>query len=115
MPHCRLLPSDANLHQLQNHANEEFRHRGESLVEYPEADLWTAVGGSEGVAALVKNLYRRIEQDELLREVFPHFNSGAATPFFKQWFGGSREYSDDLAGGLLRRHQHRYICQDRPD
>src|SRR5262249_34216225 len=42
-------------------------------------------------------------------EAFPHFNSGAATPFFVQWFGGSRGYSDDLAGGLLRRHQHRYI------
>src|SRR5207253_6219107 len=45
----------------------------------------------------------------LLRVAFPHFNSGEATPFFTQWFGGNREYSDDLAGGLLRRHQHRYI------
>jgi hypothetical protein len=26
-----------------------------------------------------------------------------------QWFGGGRGYSDDLAGGLLRRHQHRYV------
>ena len=57
----------------------------------------------------IKDLYRRIEQDELLQVVFPHFNSAAATPFFVQWFGGSRGYSDDLAGGLLRRHQHRYI------
>src|SRR5262249_32746574 len=38
-----------------------------------------------------------------------HFNSGEATPFFLQWFGGSCGYSDDLAGGLLRRHQHRYV------
>jgi ankyrin repeat protein len=45
----------------------------------------------------------------VLRVAFPHFNSGAATPFFVQWFGGSRGYSDDLAGGLLRRHQHRYV------
>src|SRR5262245_10688656 len=89
--------------------HEELRHRGEPLVAYPGADLWKAVGGSDGVAALVRDLYRRIEQDKLLRGVFPHFNSGEATPFFLQWFGGSRCYSDDLAGGLLRQHQHRYI------
>jgi truncated hemoglobin YjbI len=89
--------------------HEELRHRGEALVAYPGADLWKAVGGSDGVAALIEDLYRRIEQDEVLRVAFPHFNSGAATPFFVQWFGGSRGYSDDLAGGLLRRHQHRYI------
>jgi len=59
------------------------------------------------VAALIKDLYRRIEQDELPRAAFPHFNSGEATGFFMQRFGGSRSYSDDLAGGLLRRHQHR--------
>ena len=89
--------------------HEELRHRGEPLVAYPGPDLWQQLGGSEGVSALVKDLYRRIEQDELLQVVFPHFNSAAATPFFVQWFGGSRGYSDDLAGGLLRRHQHRYI------
>ena len=109
----RRLPPDAHPSQLSNQANdsihEELRHRGEPLVEYPGADLWTAVGGSDGVAALIKDLYRRIEQDELLSVAFPHFNSEAATPFFMQWFGGSRDYSDDLAGGLLRRHQHRYI------
>src|SRR5205823_7917845 len=73
------------------------------------AELSKAVGGSDGVAALINDLYRRIEQDELLRVAFPHFNGEDATRFFLQWFGGSRGYSDDLAGGLLRRHQHRYI------
>jgi ankyrin repeat protein/truncated hemoglobin YjbI len=87
----------------------ELRHRGKSLVEYPHAGLWKMVGGDDGVAALIEDLYRRIEQDELLRGAFPHFNSGAAAPFFVQWFGGGRAYSDDLAGGLVRRHQHRYI------
>src|SRR5262249_17981905 len=89
--------------------HEGLRHRGEALVAYPGAGLWKEVGGSDGVAALVEDLYGRIEQDQLLRVAFPHFNSAAATPFFVQWFGGSRGYSDDLAGGLLRRHQHRYI------
>src|SRR5437870_1654216 len=89
--------------------HKELRHRGDPLVDYPAADLWKAVGGSDGVAALIQDLYRRIEHDELLRAAFPHFNSGEATPFFMQWFGGSRGYSDDLAGGLLRRHRHRYI------
>src|SRR5437867_7915873 len=92
---------------ISNH--QELRHGGEPLVAYPGAELWKAVGGSDGVAALIQDLYRRIEQDKVLREAFPHFNSGEATPFFMQWFGGSRGYSDDLAGGLLRRHQHRYI------
>jgi ankyrin repeat protein/truncated hemoglobin YjbI len=89
--------------------HDELRHRGEPLVEYPGADLWKAVGGNDGVTALIEDLYRRIEQDELLRVAFPHFSSGLAMPFFMQWFGGSREYSDDLVGGLLRRHRHRYI------
>jgi ankyrin repeat protein/truncated hemoglobin YjbI len=90
-------------------SHKELRHRGEPLVEYPGADLWKAVGGADGAAELIEDLYRRIEQDEILREAFPHFNSGAATPFFTQWFGGSRGYSDELAGGLLRRHRHRYV------
>src|SRR3954447_553510 len=94
---------------MHNSVHNELRHRGESLVEYPDASFWMTLGGSDGVAALIKDLYRRIEQDDLLREVFPHFNSGAAAPFFMQWFGGSRAYSDDLGEGLLHRHQHRYI------
>jgi ankyrin repeat protein/truncated hemoglobin YjbI len=89
--------------------HQELRHRGEPLVAYPAAELWNAVGGCDGVTALIADLYRRIEQDKLLREVFPHFNNANATPFFVQWFGGSRDYADDLAGGLMRRHQHRYI------
>src|SRR5215831_3734109 len=94
---------------MHGSVRNELRHRGESLVEYSDAGLWTMLGGDDGVATLIEDLYRRIEQDELLRGAFPHFNSGAAAPFFVQWFGGSRAYSDDLAGGLLRRHQHRYI------
>jgi truncated hemoglobin YjbI len=113
MSHFRQLPRDANLRQSRNppkdSIHKELRHRGEPLVAYPGAELWKAVGGSDGVAALIKDLYHRIEQDDLLRVAFPQFNSGEATPFFTQWFGGSRGYADDLAGGLLRRHQHRYI------
>ena len=48
--------------------HEDLRHRGEPLVAYPCADLWKAVGGSDGVVALIQDLYRRIEQDELLRD-----------------------------------------------
>src|SRR5690242_14234678 len=89
--------------------HEELRHRGGPLVAYPGEGLWEAVGGGDGVAALIEDLYRRIERDDLLREAFPHFNAGAAVPFFVQWFGGGRSYSDGLDGGLLRTHQHRYI------
>ena len=94
--------------QADGSIHQELRHRGELPVEYPDGDLWTAAGGAEGVAALIEDLYRRIEQDELLSVAFPHFNSGDAAFFFVQWFGGSRGYSNDLFGGLLRRHQHRY-------
>jgi ankyrin repeat protein/truncated hemoglobin YjbI len=104
---------DAGLRPLgckaEDSIHEELRHRGEQLVMYPGAEVWSAVGGSEGVAALIKDLYRRIEQDECLRHAFSHFNSPEATRFFLQWLGDSRDYSNDLAGGLLRRHQHRYI------
>src|SRR5262245_43686557 len=87
----------------------ELHHRGEPLVVYSRANFWKAVGGGEGVGALIRDLYRRIERDELLLVVFPHFNAEEAVRFFIQWFGGSHGYSDELAGGLLRRHQHRYI------
>lgn len=94
---------------MPNAIPKELRHRGQLPVEYPGADLWKAVGGEEGVTALIKDLYRRIEEDELLRVVFVHFNAVDATSFFQQWFGGSRDFSDALAGGVMRRHQHRYI------
>jgi ankyrin repeat protein/truncated hemoglobin YjbI len=94
---------------MRSSIREELRHRGEPLVEYPGADIWNTVGGEDGVAALIRDLYRRIEQDDVLRGAFVHFNTVDATSFFMQWFGGGRGYSDDLAGGLVRRHQHRYI------
>src|SRR5262245_63740773 len=97
---------------MPNSIPKELRHRGEVLVEYPSADLYAEVGGSAGVAALIDDLYRRFEQHELLREAFSHFHSENAATFFEQWFGGSRDYSDGLAGGLVRRHQHRYISPE---
>ncbi len=113
MAHSRQLPSSGNQRSMSQPAtgamHKELRHRGEPLVVYPAAEFFQAVGGSDGVAALIEDLYRRIEQDDLLRVAFPHFIAGNATPFFLQWFGGSRGYSDDLTGGLLRQHQHRYI------
>lgn len=105
-PAAKSRPSS---HQADGAIHEELRHRGEPLVAYPDRNLWQAVGGSKGVTALIQELYRRIEQDEVLRHAFPHFNSELATPFFLQWFGGGRDYADELSGGLLRRHQHRYI------
>jgi ankyrin repeat protein/truncated hemoglobin YjbI len=92
-----------------NAPGSELRHRGEGLIEYPDAKLFEALGRREGVTALIEDLYRRIAEDPLLRLAFAHFNSGDAAHFFLQWFGGERGYSDELSGGLLRRHQHRYI------
>jgi ankyrin repeat protein/truncated hemoglobin YjbI len=88
---------------------EELRHRGSLVVEPPSDDLWTTLGGRDGVEALIADLYRRMEEDEVLRHAFRHFNPAPAAEFFIQWFGGDRAYSDGLAGGLARRHQHRYV------
>lgn len=88
---------------------DELRHRGELPVAYPDPELWKSLGGADGVGALIEDLYHRIEQDDLLRVAFPHFRAAEATPFFEQWFGGRCDYLNDLTGGLLRRHQHRYI------
>jgi ankyrin repeat protein/truncated hemoglobin YjbI len=113
MSRRRQPPSDANSSRSNIATgvsfHDELRHRGEPLVVYPDAAIRKAIGGSGAVTALINDLYRRIGQDEVLRHAFPHFNSGAAAPFFEQWFGGDRDYSDDLEGGLLRRHRHRYI------
>jgi hypothetical protein len=67
---------------------KELRHRGEPLVAYPGADLWTAAGGSVGVTALIKDLYRRIEQDKVLRVAFPHFDTNTATSAPKRLLRG---------------------------
>ncbi len=116
MPHIRQLHTDASprpiSRQAQDAIHKELRHRGEPLVMYPGAEFGKALGGSDGVTALIQDLYRRIEEDELLSVAFPHFNSAAATSFFIQWFLGRRGYADDLEGGLLRRHQHRYISPE---
>jgi ankyrin repeat protein/truncated hemoglobin YjbI len=89
---------------------KELLHRGEGLVEYPDPKLFETLGGRAGVSGLIDDLYRRIPEDPLLRQAFPHcLSPGEAARFFQQWFGGKREYSNELAGGLLRRHQHRYI------
>jgi ankyrin repeat protein/truncated hemoglobin YjbI len=88
---------------------DELRHRGGLVVEAAGGGLWEALGGREGVEALVADLYRRMADDVVLRHAFRHFNAPAAVPFFVQWFGGDRGYADALAGGLVRRHQHRYV------
>src|SRR5207244_2532206 len=87
----------------------ELRHRGELVVEPAGGVLWATLGGRAGVEALIAALYRRRAEEEVLRHAFPHFSPGGAVEFFVQWFGGDRAYSDALAGGLVRRHQHRYV------
>src|SRR5713226_8113771 len=97
--------------RFMNHVSlpEELRHRGELVVEDAGCVLWATLGGRDGVEALIADLYRRMAEDEVLRHAFPHFNPAGAVEFFVQWFGGDRAYSDELAGGLVRRHQHRYV------
>ena len=97
---------------------QELRHRGELTVEYPDVALWERLGGCEGIEALIADLYRRMAGDDVLRHAFAHFNPAGAVPFFLQWFGGDHNRSarwgglDDLEGGLVRRHQHRYVSPE---
>jgi hypothetical protein len=104
-------PRDADLRRFatldEDPIHSELRHRGELLVAYPGAELWKAVGGSDGVAALIKDLYRRIEQDELLRVAFPQVNSEEATRFFVQWLGRSREMAAGTRSAVARAWCHR--------
>src|SRR5260370_36675862 len=79
--------------QAKDSIYKELRHRGEPLVAYPGAELWKAVGGSDGVAALIKDLYPRLAQDELLRATFSHFTTEEATPFVMQGLAGTRDLS----------------------
>lgn len=88
---------------------QELLHRGELAVHYPGCVLWATLGGRAGVQALIADLYRRMAEDEVLRHAFRHFNPAPAAEFFVQWFGGDRAYSDELSGGLVRRHRHRYV------
>ena len=68
MSHSRQLPPGANLRRSRNQANDsihkELRHRGEPLVEYPGAELWKAVGGSDGVRALINGICGDTHDDE---------------------------------------------------
>src|SRR5205823_2069300 len=78
-------------------------------LEYPDGKLWETLGERAGVEALIADFYRRMAEDEVLRHAFPFFNPAPAAEFFIQWFGGDRGYSDGLEGGLVRRHQERYV------
>jgi truncated hemoglobin YjbI len=82
------------------------------MVEYPPADLWVTLGGRPGIEALVADFYHRMAGDAVLRHAFTHFVPGNAAEFFVQWFGGDRAYADGVLGGLLRRHQHRYVSAE---
>jgi hypothetical protein len=82
---------ESNVLSILSGSSHEFEIRkNASSSEYPDASVWTMMGGSDGVVALINDLYRRIEQHELLRVAFPHFDSGEATGFFMQWFGELR-------------------------
>lgn len=97
---------------MDNESTAEFadlRHRGPAVPTFGDPGLWNVLGGESGITELVDDLYRRLEQDSAARQSFSHFNSQAAARFFVLWFGGSRDAADTLEGGLLRRHQARYL------
>jgi ankyrin repeat protein/truncated hemoglobin YjbI len=94
---------------LLHTAFPELRHRGVETPEYAPPALWDALGGREGIEALVADFYQRMSGDPTLQSAFPRFDPGGAAEFFVQWFGGDCAYADRLEGGLARRHAHRFI------
>ena len=89
-----------------------LEHRGapgsrqESL--FPPPGAFAAVGGREGVAALVDGLYDRIEADALLRPAFGRdltHEREKQKRFFAEWLGGAAGYfQSEWPPGLRAAH-----------
>jgi len=70
-----------------------------------DESLYTKVGGEETFRRLVNNFYKRVEQDPILRPIFPaNLEPGkeAQFLFLCQYFGGPGHYSEQRGHPRLR-------------
>lgn len=80
------------------------------------APLFVRVGGREVVERFVDDFYDRIEQDELLRPLFPaDMSEGRERQklFFVQWLGGEPGYSERFGHPRLRRRHFPFVIDER--
>lgn len=68
--------------------------------------VYELAGGTEAFLALVDDFYTRVEQDEVLRPVYPEDlepGKRALGLFFAQYWGGPATYSEERGHPRLRR------------
>lgn len=78
------------------------------LKQEVRANLWHEVGGDPTFQALVDAFYRRVEEDPLLRPLFPPSLEGGKHRqflFLSQYFGAPQRYSE-LHGHPRLRMRH---------
>lgn len=80
------------------------------------ATLYQQVGGRETVSAIVEAFYRRVENDEHLRPVYPEDLEPGKEKlklFFEEWLGGPRAYSSRYGHPRLRRRHFPFVIDEK--
>jgi hemoglobin len=75
-----------------------------------------AVGGREGISAIVETFYRSVAADPEIRSVYPEdLEPGKAKLklFFEQWLGGEPVYSRRYGHPRLRRRHFPFIIAEK--
>jgi hemoglobin len=78
--------------------------------------FFEAIGGQDGVSALVEEFYRRIEADPDIRPVYPEdLEPGKAhfKLFLGQWLGGPMLYSQQFGHPRLRMRHFPFVIGER--
>lgn len=89
-------------------------------VDGPEVNIYEAVGGRPFFDRLVARFYAAVEQDPVVRPLYPDDLTDSITHtagFLAQyWGGGTHQYSDERGHPRLRmRHGHVAIGQEHRD
>lgn len=89
-------------------------------VDGPEVNIYEAVGGRPFFDRLVSRFYAAVEQDPVVRPLYPEDLTDSITNtagFLAQyWGGGTAQYSDERGHPRLRmRHGHVAIGQEHRD
>ncbi len=78
----------------------------------PRTTPFERIGGRDVVRRIVEDFYARIEQDAMLREIFPSdLASGIERQklFLEQWLGGAPLYSMTVGQPMLRRRHFPFV------
>ncbi len=84
--------------------------------DHAPAPPYLAVGGTEGVRRIVEAFYARVEQDDILRPLYPEDLEPGKQKlawFFEQWLGGPPRYSERYGHPRLRRRHFPFIIDER--